>query len=140
MLQRDCIYCMRNERLTSLMIEICDLEASTLFLFRNQIYRGRCIVAAHRHVDELFQLTVAERETFMADVARAAKALHTAFSPDKINYGAFGDTMPHLHIHLVPKFTHGPNWGGMFEMNPQPAKILSDAGYASTSDLIRNHL
>jgi diadenosine tetraphosphate (Ap4A) HIT family hydrolase len=25
------------------------------------------------------------------------------FKPDKINYGAFGDKIPHLHMHLVPK-------------------------------------
>jgi diadenosine tetraphosphate (Ap4A) HIT family hydrolase len=131
---------MRNERLKSLMIEICEMNASTLFLFRNQVYRGRCIVASNRHVDELFQLTPGERETFMADVARAAQALYSAFEPDKINYGAFGDTMPHLHVHLVPKYQHGPNWGGMFEMNPQPAKVLSEAGYQATCELIRNHL
>jgi diadenosine tetraphosphate (Ap4A) HIT family hydrolase len=122
------------------MVEIEQLEGATLFLFRNQTYRGRCIVAADKHVDEIYELSESERNVFLANVARVARALKVAFEADKINYGTFGDTMPHLHVHIVPKFVHGPDWGKPFQMNPQPAKTLSKAGYQATIDLIRQHL
>ena len=32
----DCFYCVKDERLTNIMIEICKLEASTLYLLRNR--------------------------------------------------------------------------------------------------------
>ena len=50
--------------------------------------------------------------------AHAAKAIHAAFHPDKLNYGAYGDTGCHLHMHLCPKYKDGFEWGGTFEMNP----------------------
>ena len=30
--------------------------------------------------------------------------MHELFHPDKVNYGAYGDTGHHLHFHLVPKY------------------------------------
>ena len=44
--------------------------------------------------------------------------MQKAFSPAKINYGAYSDNLPHLHFHLVPKHEDGLNYGGTFEMNP----------------------
>ena len=33
--------------------------------------------------------------------------MHEIFNPDKVNYGAYGDTGHHLHFHLVPKYKDG---------------------------------
>ena len=68
-----------------------------------------------------------------------AKALHLAFSPDKINYGAYGDTGCHLHVHLVPKYRDGYEWGGVFEMNPGKV-TLSDEEYSAMIDKIKDAL
>jgi diadenosine tetraphosphate (Ap4A) HIT family hydrolase len=125
----DCLYCQRNELQKSIMIEICDLSASTLFLFKEQSHPGRCIVAYKDHVNELFELSESNRNAFMADVSRTAKAIQTAFSPTKINYGAYSDKLPHLHFHLVPKYEGEFEFGGIFEMNPQ-AVYLSDEEYS----------
>ena len=40
----NCFYCSKNEYLDNLMIKICDLEVSTLYLFKEQTYEGRCNV------------------------------------------------------------------------------------------------
>ena len=127
----DCLYCQRNELQKSLMIEICDLSVSTLFLFKEQSHSGRCVVAFKNHVNELFELSESERNAFIADVCKVAKAIQTAFSPTKINYGAYSDKLPHLHFHIVPKYEDGFGFGGTFEMNPQKV-YLSDVEYAET--------
>src|SRR4051812_41889035 len=106
----DCFYCRKDQRLHDLMIEIGPLEVSTLYLFKEQTYRGRCVVASRLHVNELYELPAGELEIFMRDVARAAKAIKTTVGAAKINYGAYSDKLPHLHMHLVPKFVDGPNW------------------------------
>ena len=80
---KNCGYCMRGELLAKFGIYICDLDVSTLILFKEQSHRGRCIVAYKDHVSELVDLTDDERNRFFADVARAAKALHKVFAPDK---------------------------------------------------------
>lgn len=53
---KDCMYCMENESRDNLMIEICQLDVSTVFLFKEQTYTGRCNVVYKDHVKELFQL------------------------------------------------------------------------------------
>jgi diadenosine tetraphosphate (Ap4A) HIT family hydrolase len=135
----DCLYCQRNELQKSLMIEICDLEVSTLFLFKEQSHPGRCVVAFKDHVKELFELSDTDRNAFMKDVCRVAGAIQKAFSPLKINYGAYSDKLPHLHFHIVPKYEGGLNFGGTFEMNPQQI-YLSDLDYSRTIEKIVNAL
>ena len=137
---RNCIYCQGGKRLTDLMIEIGPVGPMKLFLFRNQSYRGRCVLAWPTHVEEVFQLKPDERVEFVEAVGRTASALKRAFGADKINYGIFGDTMPHLHVHVVPKFDHAAGWGKPFEMNPQPGQFLTEAGYEAVIELVRNHL
>jgi len=135
----DCLYCQRDELQRSLMIEICDLSTSTLFLFKEQSHPGRCVIAYKDHVKELFELSETDRNAFMADVCQAATAIQKAFSPEKINYGAYSDKLPHLHFHLVPKYDGQFEFGGIFEMNPQKI-YLSDEEYAATIEKIKEQL
>jgi ATP adenylyltransferase len=127
----DCLYCRKDQRLNDLMIEIAPLAVSTLYLFKEQTYRGRCVVAYRDHINELFELPDAELALFTQDVARAARAMKTAFNPAKINYGAYSDKLPHLHVHLVPKYVDGPSWGTTFTMMPEPKQLLTDDAYAT---------
>ena len=135
----DCLYCQRNELQKSLMIEICDLNASTLFLFKEQSHPGRCVVAYKDHVKELFELSETDRNAFMADVCRVSAAIQKAFSPAKMNYGAYSDKLPHLHFHIVPKYENEFEFGGTFEMNPQKI-YLTDAEYAAIIEKISEAL
>jgi diadenosine tetraphosphate (Ap4A) HIT family hydrolase len=121
------------------MIEVCDLSVSTLFLFREQSHPGRCVVAYKDHVNELFELSDENRNQFMADVAKVASAISKAFSPAKINYGAYSDKLPHLHFHLVPKYIDGLSYGSTFEMNPQII-YLSDSEYEAVILRIKQYL
>lgn len=136
----DCLYCRKDQRLHDLMIEVMPLQASTLYLFREQTHRGRCVVAYRDHVNELFELPESELTVFMQDVARAAKAIKAAFAPNKINYGAYSDKLPHLHIHLVPKYEGGAAWGSPFEMMPANKKLLSATEYAESIAALKAHL
>ena len=135
----NCAYCMRGELLDKFGIFICDLEVSSLILFKEQSKPGRVIVAYKDHVSEIVNISDEERNLFMADVTRAAKALHAAFKPNKVNYGAYGDTGCHLHMHLVPKYEGGDEWGGIFQMNPGKV-YLTGAEYAEMIDKIKANL
>jgi len=81
----DCFYCRKDQRLHDLMIEIAPLGVSTLYLFKEQTHPGRCVVAYRGHVNEFFELPEAELTLYSRDVARAARAIKTAFAPSKIN-------------------------------------------------------
>ncbi|MFU0824178.1 HIT family protein [Clostridium sp.] len=137
--ENTCFYCEKDKRLDDLMIKVCKLNASTVYLFREQTYRGRCVVAYDEHVNELYELGEKELEIYMKDVTKAAAAIKKAFSPNKINYGAYSDKLPHLHFHIVPKYEDGYSWGGTFEMNPQKT-YLKDEEYEEIINAIKANL
>ena len=139
MKDKNCGYCVGGEPLAKFGIKICDLSVSQLILFKEQSKRGRCIVAYKDHVSEIVDISEADRNAFFADVTRAAKAIHKVFKPDKLNYGAYGDTGCHLHIHLCPKYKDGDEWGGTFTMNPQKV-FLTDKEYAEMIEEIKKAL
>ena len=116
---KQCLYCTNNQTLHDLMIEICELSVSRAFLFKEQ--------------------TDADRNAFMADVARVTRAMQKAFNPEKINYGAYSDKLSHLHFHLAPKYVDGPDYGGTFQMNPGKV-YLSDAEYQEMIEKIKANL
>ena len=124
-----CQYCVKGAVLDVVCLDICKLSVSTFYLFREQSHPGRCIVSYDEHVGDITDISDEQRNAFFADVARASRAIKSVFNPDKVNYGAFGDLMQHLHYHLVPKYRDGFEWGGVFSMNPK-AVVLSDAEYA----------
>lgn len=134
-----CLYCQKNETLNNLMIKICDLSVSELFLFKEQSYHGRCNVVYKEHGVDFHELTSEQRNAFMSDVAKVGKAISEAFNPDKVNYGAYADTLSHLHMHIVPKYKDGYGFGGVFEMNPQKVS-LSEAEYKEVIEKIKAKL
>lgn len=136
---KDCLYCQSNETLHDLMIEVAKLSVSRVFIFKEQTYRGRCLVAYKDHVDDLNLLDDDERNAFMADVAKVTRAMQKVFKPAKINYGAYADTLQHLHFHLVPKYVGGPDFGGVFQMNPKKV-YLSDEEYQRMAEALRKEL
>lgn len=136
---KDCLYCTNNETLHNLMIEFAQLRVSRAFLFKEQTYKGRCLVAYNGHVNDLNELSTEELNAFMADVAQVTRAMQKAFNPEKINYGAYSDKLSHLHFHLAPKYVDGPDYGGTFRMNPGEV-YLSDEENQALIDALKANL
>ena len=136
---RNCAYCSEGDLLDAFGIKIGELPMSKVILSKEQSHHGRVIVACKKHVDDMTGLSQAERAQFMEDENHTAEVLHELFHPDKINFGAYGDTMHHLHFHLVPKYRDGFEWGSVFAMNPD-RKTLTRQQYDELSALIRSKL
>lgn len=136
----NCAYCVEGELLAQFGYPCAELDYSKVYVFKEQSHKGRVIVASNQHVSELVNLSDEDRNGFFADVDKVAKALHKAFSPDKINYGAYGDTGSHLHFHLVPKYKDGVEWGVPFAMNLQEKFLSSDEEYEALAEEIRTNL
>lgn len=113
----NCAYCMQGDMVKKFAWPVCEMNTCFLYVFREQSKPGRCVLAHKKHVSELIDLSDEERNAFFTDVAIAARAIHKVFQPDKLNYGAYGDTGAHLHFHLCPKYRGGDEWGGTFQMN-----------------------
>lgn len=126
MLDQNCAYCMKGDLVAKFGYFCCEMESSNVYIFKEQSHPGRLIVAHKKHVSEIIELTDEERNQFFKDINTVSNAIHKVFNPDKVNYGAYGDTGHHLHFHLVPKYKDDFEWNGVFLMNPG-LKIASDA-------------
>ena len=89
------------------------MTVSTLYLDRNQTYRGQCVLVFDpRHAEGLETLSPVEFNAFAADLRVAARALTAACNPDLMNYASLGNIIRHLHWHIVPRYRSDPRWGG----------------------------
>ena len=139
MKKETCFYCTKDERLDKLMIKICDFENSTLYLFKDQRYPGRCVLAFSEHKEELFELSEADQICFTRTLSHVAKTLKTLFSANKINYAVYGDLVSHFHVHIVPKHTDGSDWGVPFTDTKEKI-CLSEEEYAKRIESILSAL
>ena len=70
---------------------------------------GHTLIIPRRHVASFFEVTDAERADLMSLLAAARDDLDREFRPAGYNIGindgaAAGQTVPHLHIHLIPRY------------------------------------
>jgi diadenosine tetraphosphate (Ap4A) HIT family hydrolase len=70
---------------------------------------GHTLIIPKRHVASFFDVTDAERADLMSLVAVARDDLDRQLRPAGYNIGindgaAAGQTVPHLHIHLIPRY------------------------------------
>lgn len=94
------------------VIFIADLRISALMLFRDQRFRGYCILSfSPWDATSLDALSEEEYQTFVADLRTASRAVRAALNPDHMNYELLGNSNPHLHWHIVPRYQTDPRWG-----------------------------
>ena len=106
---KDCLYCTNNETLHNLMIEIAHLRVSRAFLFKEQTYHGRCLVAYDKHVNDLNELDDEQRNLFMAGTCDVNTAMQKNHQTGDITYGAYCDKSRDVLFHLAQKYVDGPD-------------------------------
>lgn len=103
---------------TSHMCPFCSLaldrlvlqdEFSLVVLDRFPVSKGHTLIIPRRHVQSFFETTPQERSSLMAMLDMAKAKLNHSHKPDGYNIGindgsAAGQTVPHLHIHLIPRY------------------------------------
>lgn len=70
---------------------------------------GHTLIIPKRHVGSFFDLEADERAELLALLCQAKDVADKEFSPQGYNIGindgaAAGQTVPHLHLHLIPRF------------------------------------
>lgn len=74
------------------------------------ISKGHSLVIPKRHVDSFFDLSVKEFQILQPTLSQAKKELDDEYHPDSYNIGIndgeqAGQTIKHLHIHLIPRYS-----------------------------------
>ena len=109
-MKNECLICRRIQQIQNGTNPyfVTELETGYVVLGDYQFYKGYTLFLAKNHVTELHELAEEERKVFLYEMSLVAKAVYEAFHPAKLNYELLGNTDPHLHWHLFPRYHNDP--------------------------------
>jgi len=98
---------------------LCSPENENI-IFQNDFLRvvlvdeipGYVRIITQKHVKELSDLSDEEAVKIMLLAKQIEKIMIKTLNPDKVNIAALGNMVPHLHIHIIPRFINDPWWPG----------------------------
>ena len=99
-------------------------DVSDAYLQRASIQRGYTIVIWRgSHIAEPTELAEADASLYWREVLSVGRALERYLQPVKMNYDTLGNSLPHLHTHVLPRYADDPKPGWPFpfpELHPPP--------------------
>ena len=120
----------------------CDPDVSRIFYDDDPMFlclwdgfpvsSGHALVIPRRHVATWFDATTQEQASLLKGIEIAKKEIEKQYQPDGFNIGinvgeAAGQTVSHLHVHLIPRYTgdvEDPR-GGVRYVIPERGNYLS---------------
>jgi diadenosine tetraphosphate (Ap4A) HIT family hydrolase len=98
-------------------------------------YPGFCRVIWNDHVREMTDLPASHQAMLMRVVFAVESVVRQLFAPDKINLASFGNMVPHVHWHVIPRWRDDrhfpePVWGSVHREGLAQRPVVSDADLA----------
>ena len=132
-----CPMCSSEDRPDQLMA----LPSGRLLMLNDGDFKGYCIIEFKKHSTELFDLSYEDRLQLFEDVSRVARELNAMLEPGKINYVILGNEIPHLHVHIIPRFQNDGWWGRPTWLRPADEKSrLSECEYFQLREILLKRL
>ena len=122
------------------MEDLFEREHSWLNAEPRECIRGACHVTAKVHAIELFDLDDARLLGLMRDVAAYARALKAVTGATKINYEIHGNSLPHLHVHLYPRYLDDPFPNRPIDYHAKRADLYEPGEFAAFVAALRREL
>jgi diadenosine tetraphosphate (Ap4A) HIT family hydrolase len=114
-------------------------EVADTYLRRPAIQRGLSVVIWRgRHVTEPTELSDSEAAAYWRELLRVGRAIERVMKPVKLNYDILGNSVPHLHTHIVPRYREDPRplWPFPFP-DPEPEAMADSVLQAEVEALRR---
>ena len=87
---------------------IAELSESFVVLGDQQFYRGWCVLHLKDHEEHLARLPFDRQARLWNDVMRVADAITRILNPKRLNHECLGNTLHHIHWHLIPRYANDP--------------------------------
>ena len=135
-----CPLCAPRRDISEYMYRVRQMSVSSLYLTREQTYRGACVLIYDtEHAVRIDQLPKQQWSSLASDIQEAETAVFTALAPDHINVESLGNSIPHLHWHILPRYKNDGRWGGpvwLTTREEMPSRQLEDSEYQLLADSI----
>lgn len=98
-------------------------------------YPGFCRVIWNAHAREMTDLAPGQQQHLMSIVFAVENVVRQLFTPDKINLASFGNMVPHVHWHIIPRWhddRHFPEpiWGTVHRQTTSEHRSVSHSELA----------
>ena len=121
-------------------LAVVELKHTTVRLNEDQLFTGYCFVVLNKHVKEPYHLPPEVRTAVMEEVYLVARALEALFTPNKINLESLGNMVPHVHWHVVPRFTTDALWPRPIWSEPHEPLTMDTASMEKRVSAIRDEI
>jgi len=89
----------------SLFNPVAKLSVSDWGIYDDSRFPGRSIVKLRNHQEDFGELNPSETAEFMADVQTVMGIIKNLTHADRVNVAILGNAVPHVHAHLIPRFS-----------------------------------
>ncbi len=114
--KENCPYCRKDEDpMNSVTLKL--FKYSELCAHPKVCLKGTCYLITREHYVELFDMKDEALLGFMKEVQVSARVIKEVTGAFKINYEIHGNTAPHLHLHLFPRYLDDPFPGMPIDYN-----------------------
>ena len=117
-----------------------ETKTSQAKLNPDQVFRGYTFLTLKQHAEHIHLLPSRIQKLFLEDMLQVAAGLAKALNPDRLNYELLGNAQPHLHWHIVPRYTNDPMWGRPIWAGNRPRKRLTREDYDQLKKTIQSQL
>src|SRR4029079_11320797 len=84
-------------------------EVADAYLQRENLQRGYTVVIWRgRHVAEPTELSAEEAAQYWPELPPGGRRIERSLQPVKLNYDILGNSLPHLHTHVMPRYADDP--------------------------------
>ena len=105
----DCVFCrIRDGQIPS--TRVYEDERTIAFMDINPLNEGHTLVISRVHAATLYEADEVDLQAAIVTAGRVARAIRESLRPDGLNMlqangAAAFQSVPHFHLHLVPRFT-----------------------------------
>ena len=117
----DCIFCKIIEGKVP-AVKVLDKDQVIAFMDINPASRGHMLIVPKKHVENIFEISEDDLSAVMNAVKRCAQAVRQALKAEgitvlQLNGKASDQIIPHLHVHIMPRWQNDRLSVSQWEMN-----------------------
>jgi diadenosine tetraphosphate (Ap4A) HIT family hydrolase len=114
-------------------------KVADAYLQREKVQRGYSVVVWRgRHVAEPTELSEGEAGEYWVELLEAGRRLERHLRPVKINYEILGNSVPHLHTHVIPRYADDPRPGWPFPFPDENPGQVDEAEFRADLEGLRS--
>lgn len=105
-----------------LYIPVFNFAVSSLGLYDDSRFPGRCILSLNTHYDDMVNIPQDVLNAFMEEARKAIKVIMEATGCARVNFAILGNRESHVHAHLIPRYPDNEEFPDCSPWNDQRIK------------------